>query len=153
MTGTFDVQSFLSQTTEEAGNTSYTPLPECQSLASVDKLDVRALSDGKVVCDITWLILDEEVKTKSGLEKPTVRQGVFLDLDASGRLAWGQNKNITLGMVRQAVGQNNPGQAWGLNQLLGQVAKINVTQRPGTKPEDIAIGRIYNDVKGVVAAS
>ncbi len=43
----------------------------------------------------------------------------YLDLDESGLLASGPNKNIPLGQVRAAVGQNEAGVPWSFSNLRG----------------------------------
>lgn len=147
----FNPEAFLQQTITDSMETRFTPIPEGEYLASIDDLKMRLIEKtGSVILDITWAILDDNLKATLGLEKPSVRQSVFLDLDSNGRLAVGQNKNITLGRVRDAVNQNNAGQAWGVNMLKGAgPAKLKVTQR--TDQNDTS--KIYNDVAMVAKAA
>jgi hypothetical protein len=50
--------------------------------------------------------------------------------------------------VREALGQNQNGQPWSFGMLVGQVAKINITQRI-VRDEATGEDNIYADVKGV----
>lgn len=147
----FDPTQFLSQTITEANETRFTPIPEGEYLASISKLGMRTLDKtGAVILDITWDILDENLKATLGLDKPQVRQSCFLDLDANGKIASGQNKNVDLGRVRDALGQNNAGQPWGPMMLNGAgPAKLKIGQR--VDPNDSS--KIYSDVKMVAKAA
>lgn len=69
------------------------------------------------VMEINCICLDDSVKQRLNREKVTVRLSVNLDLDAAGKLDTGKDKNITLGRLRDAVNQNNPG--WNPKMLLG----------------------------------
>lgn len=143
----FNPEEFLQQTTTDTFETRMTPIPEGDYLSQVDKFAMRVV-EGNVILDVTWAILDEGVKQLLGMDKPTVRQSIFLDIDQNGKLAAGQNKNIQLGKVRDALGQNTPGEPWGINRIAAGLAKIKVGHRPDKSDPSI----IYNDVKGVTKA-
>lgn len=145
----FDPDTFLQASVDAAFETRLSPVPEGEYLAVIgeDGLKPRTAKD-RVILDITWSILDEALKAQLGMQKVTVRQSVFLDLDENGRLLHGPNKNIDLGRIREALSQNVPG--WIPSMLRGAgPAKIKVTQR--MDPEDSS--KIYNDVKGVTKAA
>lgn len=59
----------------------------------------------------------EEPKAKLGRDKLMVRMRLNLDLDPSGRPMTGPDKNVQLGRLREALGQNTPG--WSPKSLLG----------------------------------
>lgn len=146
----FDPNTFLQQTITDANATRLTPIPEGEYLAVIDKLGIRTNDKGTIMLDVIWAVLDETVKQTLGMDKPTVKQTCFLDLDANGKLATGDNKNVQVGRVREAVGQNIAGQAWGPNMLQGAgPAKIKITLRPDKDDPTL----IYNDVKGVAKAA
>lgn len=84
----------------------------------------RVNANGSVVMDVIWLIDNEELRAKMG-RKPTVRQALWLDFDAGGQLDKGEGKNVSLGRVREALGQND-GRDWSPMMLKGGVAKIKV---------------------------
>lgn len=60
-----------------------------------------------------------EVKTARGSDEITVyHKGVFLDLTAEGGLDFSKGKNVDLGQMRDAVGQNQK-QGWKFSDLIG----------------------------------
>lgn len=151
---TFNPDAFMSTSVKEANDTKFTPIPDHPEgegwESQVDDVKARQVKgkDGtpSFVIDLTWAILAEPVKKETGLDKPTVRQTVWLDLTKEGNLDFGKGKNVQLGRVREALGQNKPGKAWKPQDLMGQMAKVVTKQRPDPEnPENI-----YNDVKKVL---
>lgn len=150
---TFDPDAFLNESVDGAMSTSMEPVPEGEYLAVVssgDKaLQVRQTQKGGTILDITWEIQDHELSEKLGRQVVTVRQSVFLDMTPQNTLDRGKGKNVQLGKIRAALGQNDPTKPWNIPMLKGAgPATIKVGQRPD--PNDEAT--IYNDVKGVTAA-
>lgn len=142
----FDADTFMSAPTEGEMSTDFTPIPENEYLGLIDKVDVRETSSEKgnfYVMDVTWKVDDEAAREATGLEMPTVRQSIFLDLTGSGGLDTGKGKNVQLGRLREAVGQNGPG-PWAPSMLVGNVATISIKHR-------MYEGRTFADVKSVVA--
>lgn len=150
MTTPFDPKAYENVTTEATFETSFTPVPEGEYPAVVDdvKMDVLTMQDKsqRLIARIIWSILDDAVKAALNMQKVIVRQDVFIDLTPDGRFDTDKNKNIDLGRLRSALGQNNPGQAWGIPMLRGAgPAKIKVATRVDKNDET----KVYNDVKGV----
>jgi len=141
--GVFDPDTFMNMTTEEADETSFRPIPEGEYQAVITKIEGRT-PKGMSILDISWAIDDEAVRAETGMDNPLIRQSIFLDINKEGGLERGPNKNVQLGRLRAALGQNNPGQPWSPGMLEGQVAKISTSQR-------IVDDNIYSDVKGVAA--
>jgi hypothetical protein len=147
MTDTFDPANFMNQGTNEAGSTSFEPIPSGEYTAMIDEVNPRQVTgkDGgaRIVLDLTWLLMAPEVAAKLGREKLTVRQGIFLDMTPGGALDMSKGKNIGLNKVRDALGFNKPGQSFTFNMLKGAgPAKITTSLRP---VGDV----IYTDVKSV----
>lgn len=65
---------------------------------------------------LNCVVVDDRVKQKLGREKVNVRMRLGLELE-NGKLATGPNKNVNLGRLRDALGQNVGG--WTPQQLLG----------------------------------
>jgi len=80
--------------------------------------------------------------------EPKVRQSLMLDVRADGALEFGKGKNVGLGRVREALGQNSTGRPWSFPMLGGQLAKVKVKHRL-----DTATGRTYVEVTDVAKAS
>lgn len=144
----FHPDNFLDTEMDDALEDVYTPIPEADYMALVDDIKMRTTKADQQILDVTYDILDEDLKTKMDTEKVIVRQSLFLDID-NGVLALGSNKNIKLGKLRAALGQNVQGKPWSPRLMKGAgPIKIHVTQRPDKDDPEI----VYNDVSKVVAA-
>lgn len=144
---TFDPDTFMATSFTEANETKFATVPEGEYLAVIDKVEANTWQskDGMksgLRLDVTWKIDDAHVAEVTGVASPTVRQGIMLDMTESGGLANGPGKNINLGRLREAVGQNTPGKPWSPQMLLGQPARVSVKHR-------IWEDNIFAEVKGV----
>lgn len=142
---TFDPSTFMNTEVEGEMETRYTPIPANDYNANVDEIDVRSVTTDQgesIVLDVTYRIHAPDLATEMGMERLTVRQGIFLDIEANGSIALGANKNVKLGRLREAVGQNGPG-PWNFQMLVGAgPLVISVSTRPDKKDESI----VYNNV-------
>lgn len=149
MSGIFDPNTFLDQQETGASSTYIEPIPAGEYTAVVRSTDVREIETkrGKSqILDITWELQDQDLKVSLDRESVTARQSVFLDLTPEMRLDMGKGKNVQLGRVREALGQNDPGRPWSVRNLLGAgPVLIRITQRADDNDTD----RIFNDVKAV----
>ena len=121
-TSAFDIDTFLHQEVEGALDTTYTPVPEGEYQAYIDTIAAQTVNtaDGTApVLHVTYLVVDDGLKEELDMERPTVRQTLWLDLDEHGQLQMGTNKNVKLGRLREVVGQNRAGEAWSPSQLEG----------------------------------
>lgn len=131
----FDKDTFLNQQTTGASETKYTPVPENEYAAYVDEeLGLESYKDperGEVpILVVGYVIMDEKLKEDLGLSKIVVQDRVFLDMEKDGALAFGPNKNVRLGKIREAVNQNDAKKAWNFNMLRGAgPVLIKVTHR------------------------
>lgn len=123
----FNPDVFLNTEATEANATAYTPVPEGEFNASIKTIKPRVLTDGRAVLDISWVVDDEQARTETGMAEPSVRQTIWLDTTESGGLDFGKGKNVGLGRLRDAVGQNQAGKPWAPGMLVGQVAKVKVS--------------------------
>lgn len=133
-----------------ANDTTVQPVDEGEYTGVIEKFEVRSFeSKGKnyVSLDVIWNVDSEEQKSKLGRDKITVKQGIFLDITDHGTLDMGKGKNISLGRLREALGQNSPTKPWKFGDIVGGVATIMVSQRATDA------GEIFNDVKRVSAMS
>lgn len=151
----FDTESFLETQFDDAIDTTFEPIPEGDYQAHIDDGDnavnIRSSISTKTgepwaVLDVNWIIEDDQLAEELGRSPLRVRQSIFLDLTEDGKgLAFGKGKNRQLGLLREAVGQNQPGKPWSPTMLLGQPAMITVTNRPNHDNPDI----IYDEVRRV----
>lgn len=142
----FDEDAFMSSTSEGEMSTEFTPVPVGEWQAVVKKIGTRSGEGEKgswAMLDVTWAIDNAEVTEVTGMENPSVRQSIFLDISESGGLDLGKGKNIGLGRLREALGQNT-GAAWSPSMLEGCVATVMVDHR-------LFEGRTFADVKNVSA--
>ena len=81
--------------------------------------------------DVTWnLQVGPAILEAISREKATVRQSLIVDLNAAGTgLDFGKGKNIQLGRLREAVGQNQDGQPWSPARLKGAAANVKIKHR------------------------
>jgi hypothetical protein len=145
----------MNQQTSGAMDTQYIPVPAGDYSALIDDVKPRKAKDSTIL-DISWLVGADQVVASgpdegktvqqvTGLPKNTVRQSIFLDLTAEGFLDVSKGKNVQLGALREALGQNDPQRPWGPGMLKGQMATVAVSHRMA---ED-GSGKIYTDVKNV----
>ncbi len=142
----FDEDAFMSSTSEGEMSTEFTPVPVGEYQAIVKKVGTRSGEGEKgawAMLDVTWAIDDAGVTEITGMDNPSVRQSIFLDISDSGGLDMGKGKNIGLGRLREALGQNT-GAAWSPSMLEGNVATVMVDHR-------LYEGRTFADVKNVSA--
>lgn len=139
----FDPDTFLNETVTEDLSTDYVPVPEGEFPAVIKEVKARVAKTSTIL-DVTWSIDDQGARDATGMEDPTVRQSIFLDISDSGNLDLGRGKNVQLGRLREALDQNRPGMAWTPNMLHGQPALVLVSHREWE-------GRTYADIKSVAA--
>lgn len=119
----FDKDTFLNTSVTGQSEVDYTPIPEGEYKAYIDTVGMDKYNDaerGEVpVLILTYALIEvEHLKEELGLAKPQVQDRLFLDVE-NGALAFGPNKNVKLGQVREAVSQNDAKKAWNMNLLRG----------------------------------
>lgn len=148
---TFDPNTFLDMTIQDANSTVATPVPVGEYVAFIEKVDARGWkkkddpSNAGMALDVFWNIDDANVKALLERDKVTVKQGIMLDLTEAGGLDMGKGKNVGLGRLREATDLNQPGQPFGFRMLEGRAAKIVVSHRVDDKNPEV----IYAEVKAV----
>lgn len=134
----FDPTVFLGSEVIQSGfETHMTKVPAGDYQAIIDSVNSKHVEvtvegggkEKRLVMAIVWNVLDEEVKKSTELDKPTVRQDIWIDINEAGTgLATGKNKNIGLGNLLEAFGLNN-GKPWSPNGLVGNMATIKVIEQ------------------------
>lgn len=138
----FDPETFLATNINDAMSTKVVPIPEGMWKAQISEIGARSgEKDGKgwASLDLTWEILDDELKKKLNRDKVTCRQQMFLDLTPEGGLDFSEGRNVSLGRVREALGQNKKGRPWAPSHLKGGVAVVQIKHRTHE-------GETYSDV-------
>lgn len=152
----FNADSFLNQTVEAKLDVRRIPMPE----GDHDEMQVADLSitsgtvakgdnagklwvqlKAKLVC--TDPNVAAEMKL-SGDQQPTVYWQEFIDLDDNGQLDISDGKNIKLGKLRQACGQNNE-EEWSMNDLKSAVLGARVKHAFNNDGDPYAVvSAVYN---------
>ena len=138
---TFDPDTFLGTETDQAMDTHFKPIPEGEYTAMIDTVIAKEVNDTPVL-DVTYVITDDELKVTMNMDRVSVRQSIFVDMEADGRIALGSNKNVKLGKLREALGQNSGN--WSPRMLVGagpvRIKTIN-------KPDKDDPETIYSNVR------
>ena len=143
----FDADTFLAIEITQELATRFIPLPEDDyAPAFIDDTIVVREYEGTPVVDVSWVIQDEKAQKLFGRDRVTVKhRSMFIELDEKGHIVFGQNKNVALGALRDALGQNT-GKPWNFHMLKGQgPCKVHVIVRPDKHDSTIK----YNEVTRV----
>lgn len=159
---TFDPEAFMRQHVDAPLETEFTSVPQGEYLASIDDFDSSAIesidftykrgpnagSPGKMLkLTLPFVIDDAAVKQALGRDKVVVTKQVILDTDDNGSLAIGTNRNVELGRIREAVGQNGNG-PWSIMNLRGagpvmvKIAHVEFDRRDGSKGKRTEVERV-----------
>lgn len=152
---TFDASAFLSQTVTGPMATSMVACPEGEWQARVsDDGDIR-----EWFREIEWkdkqgndksspgmripcLIIDPGPLAMLKREKLIVPFDIFLDVTPTGQFDTGEDKNVKLGQLRAALGQNAD-TAWNITKIFGAGPFIaKVSQRSDKKDPTIKYAQI-----------
>lgn len=131
----FDPNTFLNSTYEEANDTKIVPCPAGEYIAIADKVEVKpwASRDGSssgLKLAILWDIQSDDAKAIVGRDSVKVPQDQMLDLTDTGALDMGKGRNVGLGRLREALGMNAPGEPFSMGAIQGRMAKVVVSHRP-----------------------
>lgn len=153
----FNADEFMNMAAE-ANDTVYPVGPAGKVLGVIEKIETptgRQNKNGEPMypMDISWSVQDDGFKAAMGRtpDQPAiVRQTIFLDLvmGPTGKmiLDTSKGKNVPLGKLREALGQNVPG--WSPGRLIGAgPALLDVTIETGND------GVQRNRVKSVAKAA
>lgn len=130
----FNTDAFLGLEYNEATETSRTLMRQgwipINTIENFEIIPPKAWTDPKTneqvmmspVLKLKTVITDEGIREELNIaaDRPcyfTIQ--VFLDLNEQGQLDMGTNRNILLGQLREALGQNTPGEAWSFHMLRG----------------------------------
>lgn len=141
MSDNFDPDSFMHANIDAPMATALQSVPEGEYTAMVGDFDSSAfrqvtvtnkttgLAQDRPVLDVPFIIQDDALKAKLQREQITHKETFWLDLTADGRLDTGPDRNVRLGQLRAALGQNSAGVPWAPSMLrnMGPV-RIKIVQ-------------------------
>ncbi len=143
----FDVNKFVQQTSTAKGSTEYLIVPEGEYKMILPDEDPTKWLEQQVVkkegprqgstflsYEIPTIILDDAVRAAMG-GRDEVRSRIrgIIDInEQTGDIDWGKGKNVKLGQLREALGQNDASKPWNFLQLKGAGPfKGIISHRPG----------------------
>lgn len=147
----FDPKQFLNLTVSGPMATKITPAPEGEWLCNIstktpvaewfDEAEWKDKKSGQTktqpTCKVPVEIVDPRAKELVKRETLMVSYDMFLDLLPNGQLDTSEDKNVRLGALREALGQNNE-PSWTFERLYGAgpfMAKV-VHQKDDRRPDD-----------------
>lgn len=136
----FDADAFMNQQTSGPMSTQIIPCPEGEWTAKVSDGDnfvtfreVNTKNGPRPICRINYEVLDDSARQKVGRDRLFVIQDIWLDTTSSGQIDTSEGKNVKLGQLRQALGQNDG--SWSFPMLKGAgPLMVRVSQR--SDPDD-----------------
>jgi hypothetical protein len=156
---TFNTEQFLNQQYDKALDTQLLLPDEGEYLAVTGPVGAdnfrsydirkgeRAGTKGYGL-DIDMILQDDTVKAKIGRE-PKVRWSTMLDMTPDNTaLDFGPGKNVRIGQLRKALGQNDNGKPWHFGMLSGQILKVKVKHRVDAQDSS----KVYAEVAAVAPA-
>lgn len=159
----FDPAAFMTSTIDQPLETEFKICPAGEYRAMIDdftqeaieqidfeyKQGARAGSPGTMTkFNCPFIIDSDAARTELGRDKVLVDMQMILDVNPqTGGLDFGPNKNVKLGQIRKAVGQNNAG-PWAIHQLrnagpcMVKVEHISFQRKDGTSGKRAEITRV-----------
>lgn len=141
----FDAAKFLETTVTGPTSTAVLVCPEGEFKALVDDGD-KAISavtfpgkEGKRdshQMSVLFSIMDDNAKAAVKRDKCLVPLRAWLDVDDSGNLDWSEGRNVGIGRLRAALGQNDG--AWNPLMMKGK-GPVMVMVKHRANPEDPTI--------------
>jgi len=146
-TSTFDADAFMNTQVDEPMATQLSSIPEGEYISMVGDFTSEAFKtitykDKKTGADVVRQVLEvpfpiQDAALEATLGRPPVhRESFWLDFDANGRLDTGPDKNVNLGKLRDALGQNSNG-PWSPSMLrnMGPLKIVIKTRSDKNDPE------------------
>lgn len=134
----FDESTFLQSTITGALDTTRPIIPVGSYTGAIKEIKGRQnagtkpTNQGKIYTSLDLSVelqLTPEAQAEMNLDQPNItrRYSIMIDLNESGNgLDMGKGKNVSLGQLRDALGQNDPSKPWSPSMLVGQAAKWTV---------------------------
>lgn len=130
----FDPNQFLEQEQTDAMETEYKPVPEGVYTVMIfdnpdndnQRLTIRPVNTKNGVGYVMDIPMQIDAPGNEEAHQKNVRWSSFIDFTPENGFEFGPNKNVKLGQVRAAVGQNEPGKPWRPTDLIGEILQAKV---------------------------
>lgn len=134
----FNADVLMNAAINNALSTSIPPMPEGEFIFTVTKLEFKNPKTDVIVLDVLCETVDPAVVEVTGINPSRGKYSAFCDLTESGLLDDSEGKNVQIGALRAALGQNEPGVPWMPAMMVGCQFRGKVAQKPDKdKPEII----------------
>ena len=143
----FDPETFMQTQFEGQMSTKLILIPAQDWPGLITKvLPKKSLIDGedRAILDVQWCIEDPKCTEVTKQAKNFVNQAHFLDImfvDNQPVLDFGEGKNISLGALREALGQNT-NKKWSPMMLMGQAGTIRIGHKPDKNDSSIIYAKV-----------
>jgi hypothetical protein len=132
-----DINQFINEANDAVPSADFVATPENEYAmyikpGSTKIFDGESEKGGKYRLYTAQVVVDDEgARQATNLEQPTARIRMFLDVTETGSLAKGPNRNVKLGALLRATGQDRPG--WTYGALEGVAFKGRVKHVPDNR--------------------
>lgn len=141
---TFDADAFMNTQVDGPMATALQSVPEGEYVSMIGDFDssafktVNTKNGPRAVLEVPFLIQDDALKAKMGREQVTHRETYWLDfVPGTAQLDNGPDKNVRLGQLRTAIGQNEKNVPWAPSMLrnMGPLRIVIKTTSDKNDPE------------------
>jgi hypothetical protein len=141
---------FLNTKTQEAYDTEFLLIPKGEFAGVIQPFTKDSIRNVVAEDDTVYCVLDVNVETTDPAvlqavqrKKAAARGSIFLDVvrDSTGRitaLEEGKGKNVSLGLLREALGQNIKGRVWSISEMVGMAVFFTVDHSTTKKGRTVA---------------
>lgn len=158
----FDASSFMQTQMDEPLETEFKLVPVGEYSMTIGDFDHSAFEEIKFTykqgerkgeegtmtkVTLPFIVQDDKVKAELNRDRVVIPKQLILDISDTGGLDTGTNKNIELGRIRAAAGQNEAG-PWSISNLrgagpfMGKVEHVEFERRDGTKGKRAEVVRV-----------
>lgn len=145
----FDAQAFLESAVQGEMSTERPLIPENEYHVEIEDVEVKETKNPSwLQCTLKTQVDDEAAAATLGRKSTpfTYNFSFPIELDEGGGMAMGEGKNILVGQLRAATGQNNAAKPWRFADLIGNTVLIQVAHEK-QKDSD----RVNERIRRVVA--
>lgn len=143
----FNPEVLMNCSVETSMSTFIPPWPEGEWVVTITKVDFKQPKDNMVLMECTFETIEPDVVSITGINPSQTRYAVFLDLTDTGMLDTTEGKNVGVGKLREAVGQNVDGVPWSPALLVGQQLRAKSSQKADKDNPEI----LRTDIKAITA--
>lgn len=141
----FNPDQFLATAVQGVLDTQRKPLPAVEFNGFIKEIKkpevVKTKKGDSILMEIPIQIDCAQYEQELGYSSSVRSYKCWLDINAVGNLDMGTGKNIDLGKIREAVGQNGP-EEWTVTNLVGAPIRVQIKHREHE-------GKIYDEISAV----